>query len=363
MSDVPWAEDFPLMWLKEGAVVAVQSAAEEPIVGSVAKRVVFVGSSHEGWEDAELTCKALKESDSTVEPRLWKEFFAAGSLTFEALEDMLNECCGALFVVRPDDIVRHATAPHAAPAKMPRGNVLLEFGLVAGRLGRTNVALCQFDKAALPSDLTGMTIIEMDREGYSTENRSSRAAEAREKLSRWSSRLLSTGRKVARTALFHGYTGQWEFQLQLNQWHSFAIEEPSHAVVNGTLSLFISPDGEGGHGFAEGILSYHLDTAESRAREGGQPYRGDLHLIHKIEDVECCPDGSIRMTTHTQGVYPINEGEDRWPEIRRFTGTEPWTFKWTLKAGKEARTLSGSVETSAAGGTTGQIGATQKRRA
>jgi len=69
------------------------------------------------------------------------------------------------------------------------------------------------------------------------------------------------------------------------------------------------------------------------------------------------------MTSHTVGVYPIDrDGDDRWPEMRKFTGTEPWTFKWVLHASAEARVLSGSVETSAAGGTMGKIGATQKRR-
>jgi len=250
-------------------MVAVESVAAESIVRPIAKRIVFVGSSHEGLMDAELTCQALQASDPTIEPRLWKEFFAAGSLTFEALEDMLNECCGAIFVIRPDGLVRRASSPHTVAARMPRGNVLLEFGLVAGRLGRTNVALCQFNKAALPSDLTGMTVIEMDSEGLNSEVHSPLAAESLEKLRRWSSRLLATGDKVPRTALFHGYTGEWEFELQLSNWHSFAIQDTSHAVVNGSLSLFISPDGEGGHGFAEGILSYRLDTAESRAREGG----------------------------------------------------------------------------------------------
>ena len=326
------------------------------------KRVVFVGSSHEGLADAELTCEALRECDATIEPRLWKDFFTAGSLTFEALEDMLDECCGAIFVVRPDDLVRHASSPRTTAARMPRGNVLLEFSLVAGRLGRRNVALCQFNNAALPSDLSGMTVIDFDSESFNTKPRTLRVAESLEKLGRWASLLLTTGLKVPRTALFHGYTGEWEFQLQLSKWHSLKIQEPSHAVVNGSLALFISPNGEGGHGLAEGVLSYQLSKPDNSSSARGPFFIGDLHLIHKLEDVECRREGSIQLISHALGIYPVNEEGETWPILKQFGGTEPWTFKWTFKIATEPRKMIGSIETSASGGTTGTLEATQKRR-
>ncbi len=95
-----------------------------------------------------MVCESLKKIQSALTPQLWTTFFDAGSLTFEALEDMLRECCAAVFVIRRDDIVHHVHRGDAPTAKenrppaeekaayMPRGNVLIEFGLVAGRLGR-----------------------------------------------------------------------------------------------------------------------------------------------------------------------------------------------------------------------------------
>jgi predicted nucleotide-binding protein len=49
---------------------------------------------------------------------------------------MLMECCAAVFVATPDD---DATI-REKHVRMPRANVMLEFGLVAGRLGRHNIA-------------------------------------------------------------------------------------------------------------------------------------------------------------------------------------------------------------------------------
>ena len=70
--------------------------------------------------------------------RLWPTIFEPGSLTFEALEEMLMECCAAVFVATPDD----PAVMREKKVALPRANVMLEFGLVAGRLGRHTIALC-----------------------------------------------------------------------------------------------------------------------------------------------------------------------------------------------------------------------------
>lgn len=127
------------------------------------KRTIFVGSSHEGLPEARQVCSALARSGARVVPKLWTTFFEASELTFEALEEMLLQCCAAVFVVRADDLGRHISEPRKPLTKMPRGNVLLEFGLVAGRLGRRNVAICRFGGVELPSDLASMTVIDMKK--------------------------------------------------------------------------------------------------------------------------------------------------------------------------------------------------------
>ena len=107
-------------------------------------RKVFIGSSTESLDRAYAIRDRLCKIEG-IECVLWKEVFEPGSLTFEALEDMLLRCCAAVFVATPDDtsVIRGRTI------RCPRANVLLEFGLLAGRMGRHNVAVCRDRKSVV----------------------------------------------------------------------------------------------------------------------------------------------------------------------------------------------------------------------
>jgi predicted nucleotide-binding protein len=80
------------------------------------------------------------------------------ALRFAALESLvpaLNRFDFAVFVLTPDDlIVSRGTQQSSA-----RDNVLIEFGLLVGRLGRerTFLVCCTDDKIKIPSDLAGIT--------------------------------------------------------------------------------------------------------------------------------------------------------------------------------------------------------------
>ena len=123
------------------------------------KRRVFIGSSSEYLPEVSRI-KQLLDNDS-IECVLWTTVFQPGYLTFEALESMLLDCGAAVFLATPDD---EAEIRHERVAT-PRANVMLEFGLVAGRLGRHNIAVCRYTNANMPSDLQGLTVIEMGRPG------------------------------------------------------------------------------------------------------------------------------------------------------------------------------------------------------
>src|SRR5689334_8204260 len=98
--------------------------------GRLKKRQVFIGSSHEALDKAEYIRDLLLPDFEDVKGLLWTEFFDPGFLTFEALETMLTQCCGAILIATPDDEI---TLPDRC-IRSPRANVLLEFGLIAGRL-------------------------------------------------------------------------------------------------------------------------------------------------------------------------------------------------------------------------------------
>lgn len=324
------------------------------------KRTIFVGSSHEGYAEAQKLCEAIRQlGDPSLDPQLWTRFFDAGSLTFEALEDTLSRCCAAMFVIRRDDVVRHMDRDSSGGARpkteyMPRGNVLVEFGLVAGRLGRCNVALCRLDRADLPSDLAGMTVIDMCANSQcpkiSPTGGLPFSPEALEKLRHWSSHLMATASVIERTAVFHGYTGRWEFELRLKKWRGIAIEKPNYAVVNGSFDLFISSQGLGSMGSISGVLSCRVPGGTD-----GAPYVSDLHIFHTIGNIECRTDGGLELTSRLLSVHRLIESGTAPDELRMMgSGAEPWTFRWVFSP-TDGDPLEGTVCTSGSGGTEGEI--------
>lgn len=343
-------------------------------------RPIFVGSSHEGLPDAAQVCAALKAAsdkikltsgqeapEAELEPKVWTTFFEPGSLTFDTLEDMLMECCAAVFVIRADDVVDPHGAGGSSPkpaeplaadnsptaAFMPRGNVLLEFGLVAGRLGLRNVALCRFDSAKLPSDLAGMTVIDIDREAANND-------EVVMKLSRWASHLLATAECVPRTEVFHGYTGRWELEVQLHKWRGLVVKDPSYAIINGSFDLLIPPDGRDGFGYAHGNLAFRLEPLQDGADSTHQRYMGDFQLVHKIRNIECQIDGTVEFTSHMLGAQSIHKVGEAWPELYDLSpASEPWTYKWTLQATNRPNELTGQLSSSVPGRTDGDVKATK----
>ena len=149
---------------------------------------------------------------------------------------MLLECCGAVFVATPDD---HG-AIRGRPVEMPRANVMLEFGLVAGRLGRPNIALCRYGRAELPSDLEGLTVVQMAP--LASAEREDCRRIAQHKLHLWSSELVVTAEKIVRTEIVHGYTGRWTFAAHLTKWRGLQVDWPDFAELNGFLDLHAGGD-------------------------------------------------------------------------------------------------------------------------
>src|SRR6476660_4708327 len=123
-------------------------SAEPKSSSEALPKMIFIGSSSK-VEDLRLASEVAKSlTTDTVIPKCWTEEFPLGLLTFEALERMLRMCAGAVFIVTGDK------------AHDLNNNVMIELGLVAGRMGRTRVALCASGKATLPSDLDALTRIE-----------------------------------------------------------------------------------------------------------------------------------------------------------------------------------------------------------
>lgn len=114
---------------------------------------VFIGSSVEGLNVAyPVQQNLLHEAEVTV----WDQgVFELSRTTLESLTKTLSDSDFAIFVFSPDDLIRirDITAPAV------RDNVLFEFGLFIGKLGRERVFFLVPSEGDLhlPTDLLGIT--------------------------------------------------------------------------------------------------------------------------------------------------------------------------------------------------------------
>lgn len=336
--------------------------------GSIMERKVFVGSSTEGLGTAQQILDLL-EKEPDIKCVLWNEVFEPGSLTFEALEDMLTECCAAVLVATPDTdaVVR------GIPEKLPSQNVMLEFGLIAGRLGRHNIALCAYGDTKLPTDVAGLTVIRMRTKGDAPGPSQEILAQGEvAQLHRWCSRLLPTTERLPRTEIVHGYTGVWDFEMQFKTWRGVAITGLSYSQVNGQFFLWISADGTWGQGDGIGRLAFKLYRTCDTCREGlsvrpdgslddPKPFSGEFHVSHLFQNVECLQNGGLKISSRTHSVQRIMISGKPWPPFDGLYGPpEPWLFEWTLNCPDAPRVLEGRFETSSGGGTEGDVKAIKR---
>jgi hypothetical protein len=323
----------------------------DPTAGPTAtlKRHIFVGSSTEGLEHAKQIAQLL--ASDTVDCQLWSGIFEPGYLTFQTLEEMLAEADGAVFVATPDDkaVIRGQTL------SVPRANILLEFGLVVGRLGLHNVAICKYGGTELPSDLRGLTVIEMDPppspDAPATVTSGFRQ-HAEDLLKSWSTRLLSTAERVPRTTVVHGYTGLWTFDMHLERWRGVTIDPLSYAEGSGSIELFVDPTGNTGHGFVWGRLTFKLHTEDTN-----HPFfQGEMHFCHEISNVVCDHAGGVCFTSRTFALQSVMASGTAPAAIGSLSDfQEPWPFAWNLRCGIVPRTLDGSLDADNPGHTRGAI--------
>jgi hypothetical protein len=314
------------------------------------RRRIFVGSSNEALDVARHVGEVLATGDD-VKVDLWTEIFEPGYLTFEALEIMLHQCCAAVFVASPDDEMKIRDKM----VKCPRANIMLEFGLVAGRLGRHSVAVCQYGGAELPSDLAGLTVIRMDPpEGEPDPEQYRRLAEQRLRL--WSSRLLTTADGISRTDTLHGYTGRWDIDISLQKWRDYPVAAPGFVQVKGHLDLYIPANGQVGRGLAHGRLQFKLP-------EGGPGkglYHGEYRTAHDVIDAVCQKDGSLELTTEAFALQRMQSIGTPPPELAEIDLLpEPWSARWKLSPSVGGRTLEGVLRTEGSIVSEGIVKATQ----
>ena len=114
---------------------------------------LFIGSSSEGLDVAH-NLQAVLEERSVCEVEVWDQgVFAPGDFALESLLIAASRNDFAVLVASPDDV----TMSRGDTGASVRDNIVLEFGLFLGALGRGRAYLMATGAAKLPTDTLGLT--------------------------------------------------------------------------------------------------------------------------------------------------------------------------------------------------------------
>jgi predicted nucleotide-binding protein len=135
---------------------------------------IFIGSSTEATKRDAVTTLARWPEESGHTPVIWNQpgLFIPGDHIFTRLLEIGKEVDAAILVFSEDDKLWY----QKELANQPRDNVLLEYGLFTGLLGRKKVIVCREGNPKNPSDLHGIVALEFSPEKPNT---------ARTHLIRW----------------------------------------------------------------------------------------------------------------------------------------------------------------------------------
>jgi hypothetical protein len=242
------------------------------------RRRIFVGSSSEAWDLAQLVGEVIERAG--MEPVLWKTVFPAGNILLERIEQLAGWVDGAVLLATPDLVCDRTARRERFVAPVP--NVVFEYGYLSARLSRKRVAICTFGEAEIPSDLQGLTVVEAGShiEGGRLALRSEDEAE----LGRWLEGLVPLAPEIPPMRRVHGYSGTWDVQNRFTLWHGIELGENDTVFWDGKTLLCIRDDGEAGYGTQIGQLKVTLGH-----------YRAKWDVANEVVRAAVDPDGSLRM--------------------------------------------------------------------
>ncbi|ETW97715.1 MAG: hypothetical protein ETSY2_44090 [Candidatus Entotheonella gemina] len=120
---------------------------------------VFIGSSRNSLRVAEEVQTLLQLHDD-IEASLWlyDPVFALGNSTLDGLFNAVDTYDFGVFVFGPDDML----VDNAQPVFVPRDNLIFEYGLFLGKLGRKRAYVIKANQSTILTDLSGITIAQYD---------------------------------------------------------------------------------------------------------------------------------------------------------------------------------------------------------
>lgn len=151
------ADEHPMLWQRVNQQLVARLSQRNEMVRPVRKSAqIFIICSAEALPIAREIEHQL-EYDAFY-AKVWTEgTFRASQYPLESLEEQLDESDFAIAIAQADDEVASRGGSQGAP----RDNVIFEFGMFIGRLGRERSILLEprGEGVRLPSDLMGLTTI------------------------------------------------------------------------------------------------------------------------------------------------------------------------------------------------------------
>jgi hypothetical protein len=198
---------------------------------------------------------------------------------------------GLVFLATPDDdsVIREQRV------RIPRANVLFEYGYLSAMLTRRRVALCRYAGAELPSDFAGVTYVPMG--DFEPTNRLDHQATAR--LKSWAAELPSVQAGFSPTCQMHGYSGCWHTETVYEVYRHIQLKDPDYVVLNGKMILQIPSDGDGGAGCFYGNLQLQIGGCYA-----------EFEVSERVVEAKVLADGSMKIRNAMHSRQRIRlEGE------------------------------------------------------
>jgi hypothetical protein len=251
---------------------------------------VFIGSSHEALPVVDLVRAIIERCGMAPLPWNDTSVFGPSDLVWPRLEQLSQEIWGAVLLATPDETSRRGDGELIRVA-VP--NVVFEYAYLAARLRPQRVALCKFEGVIIPSDLHGLTTIQIEPYVYtpSPRNQPKQAAsplptDAIARLEAWLAGLSPVAANVPSAHLLHGYSGTWRFVTEFRKWHDYPLQSGDRVTVSGTMFLQLNADGRSGSGTMFGITEVKLNHGSYHAW-----YRFD----NDIEEASINDQGQLKL--------------------------------------------------------------------
>jgi hypothetical protein len=266
-------------------------------------RKIFVGSSSE----AELMANTvlgdqIKRAGMKLVKR--RTIFRPNVYPLEVFEqDLPQQLIGAILVATPDVFGKRKGTELASPVT----NVILEYGYLAARLGRSRVAICEFGDVALPSDLDGLTKIKGGL--YDKRGQSPLPKHAKNQLRGWLETLPQLAEEISPIRQVHGYSAKWHVHTTFKRWRGRPVGDKEEVTFDGKAFLSIEADGSRGSGMQIGKLYVDLAGFAATFQVGNEisdvifdNEKGNLEITVEVKQ--------RRLMRRVEGTPPDDLGKD-----------------------------------------------------